>query len=287
MAVVFFFSACAGFFPASGAAPPRTVVSEAAGTSDGNPVPDIPWFWNTAPSPDFLFFIGVSAIRSNREESIRLALEDAAKKVAMYHFLEARYESRIDTGSGFLEYRADTISSLDYDKDYLKYAGDLVYDEDRDILGWENSLFVRARYARTEGEIPPSAGIRAEVPAGPPPWVNTLPEGTPGYVYGVGFAGRRIYHRDTVNASCEAAVFSLIRNLSGQVTGATAEAWKDSAFGYSGAAGASVSSAMGLEGFYVLEVWIDPASKAVWTLALARKDEPAQSLKSPEDSGIK
>jgi hypothetical protein len=194
----------------------------------------------------------------------------------MYHFLEARYESRVDTGSGFLEYRADTVSSLDYDKDYLKYAEDLVYDEDRDILGWENSLFIRARYPRTGGETPP-AGISAGIPLnGPPAWVNTLPEGTPGYVYGVGFAGRRIYHRDTVNASCEAAAFSLIRNLSGQVTGSTAEVWKDGAFGYSGAAGASVSSALGLEGFYVLEIWIDPASKAVWTLALARKNSETE-----------
>jgi hypothetical protein len=245
------------------------------GALNENPVFAVPGFWDTAPSPEFLFFIGASAIRSDREESIRLALEDAARKVAMYHFLQGSYESRVDTGSGFLEYRAGTVSSLDYDKDYLKYTGDLAYDREQDILQWENSLFVRARY--------PQAGGRtlslARVPAGAsvdglPGWVNTPPGEIPGYVYGIGLADRRAYHRDTVNASCEDAVFSVIRNLSGRVAGSAAEAQKSGVFGYSGAVGASISSALSLEGFYVLDTWIDPVSKAVWTLALARDSSP-------------
>lgn len=295
--VVFSLLACVGLSPASqaGSSPGiRAAVSEpsvsesSAGTSKANPVFDAPGFWDTAPSPDFLFFIGASAIRSDQEESIRLALEDAARKVAMYHFLEGRYESHLDAGTGFLEYSAGTVSSLNYDKDYLKYAEELVYDADGDILQWENSLFVRARYPRAGREIPSPVKVAAGLPAnGPPPWVNTPPGGTPGYIYGVGLASRRSYHRDTVNASCEAAVFSLIRNLSSRVTGGTADVWKSSAFGYSGAAGASVSSALSLEGFYVLDVWIDPVSKAVWTLALARENSgiEGETIEKPGELG--
>jgi hypothetical protein len=270
--VVFFLSACAGFFAGSKAGPSRAPAAVSPGEAlNGYPVLPAPGFWDTSPSAEFLFFIGASAIRSDREESVRLALEDAARKVAMYHFLEGRYESRVETGSGFLEYYTDTVSGLDYDEDYLKYTGDLVYDSERDILEWENSLFLRARYPRSGGEIPLPAGIPAGVSAnGLPFWVNTPPGDIPGYVFGVGLAGRRVYHRDTVNASCEAAVFSLIRNLSGRATGNTADVQKSGSFGYSGAAEASVSSALGLRGFYVLDTWIDPASKAVWTLALAR-----------------
>jgi hypothetical protein len=236
-----------------------------------HPVFRVSGFWDTTPSPEFLFFIGASAIRSTREESVRLALEDAARKVAMYYFLQGRYESHVETGSGFFEYRADTVSSLIYDEDYLKYTEDLVYDEARDVLQWENSLFVRARYPRTGETSPPFTGVPAEPSAGGPPgWVNTPPGEVPGYVYGIGVADRRAYHRDTVNDSGEAAAFAVIRNLSGQVRSGIGDAQKSGAFGYSGAVEISTSSALSIEGFYVLDTWIDPFSRAVWTLALAR-----------------
>jgi hypothetical protein len=300
---LFLFSACAGFSTRSGggvfqapeAASPSSVSQSPGGALNENPVL-APGFWDTAPSAEFLFFIGASALRSNREESVRLALEDAARKVAMYHFLQGRYESRVETGGGFLEYRADTASSLDYDKDYLKYTEDLDYDLEQDILQWENSLFVRARYLRAGGEAPPPAGIPSGVSAaGLPPWVNTPPGEMPGYVYGVGLAGRQAYHRDTVNASCEAAVFSIIRNLSSRARSNTADAQKSGSFGYSGSAGVSVSSALSLRNFYVLDTWIDPASKAVWTLALARDSFPekdgaegeAEAIENSEEFGYK
>jgi hypothetical protein len=284
--VFFLVAACAGFpFTGSPQTPgdagpsfrtPRAVseipVSESpAETFNGNQIFAVPGFWDTAPSPEFLFFIGAATIRSNREESVSLALEDAARKVAMYHFLEGRYESHVDVGSGFLEYQAGTVSSLDYDRDYLKYTGDLVYDPERDILQWENSLFVRARYPLNNGEVLPPARVLAAA-GDRPGWINTPPEDISGYVYGVGLAGRRAYHRDTVNGSCEAAVFAIIRNISGRAAGGAADVQKSGALGYSGASGASVSSALSLKGFYVLDTWIDPVSKAVWTLALARED---------------
>jgi hypothetical protein len=282
--LVFFFSVCAGsstrsdggFFrtpPAVSSPPPSRTPGEAL---NGDPVSLEAGFWDTTPSAEFLFFIGASAILSDREESIRLALEDAARKVAMYHFLQGRYESRVETGSGFLEYHADTVSSLNYDEDYLKYTGDLVYRIEQDTLQWENSLFVRARYPRGGEALPPAGVSPGASSRGLPPWVNTPPGEIPGYVYGVGLAGRRVYHRDTVNASCEAAVFSIIRNLSSRATGNTADVQKSGSFGYSGAEEVSVSSALSLRGFYVLDTWIDPASKAVWTLALARDSFPEE-----------
>jgi hypothetical protein len=264
---IFVFSACIS--------PPPVVLEPAPKPALESPALVDRAFWDTAPSPDFLFFIGASAIRRDREESIRLALEDAARKTAMYHSLEGRYESRIDVGTGFLEYYADTASSLDYDEDYLKYTEELSYDPERDIVQWENSLFVRARYPLAGSEPGGIAWTAANMPTGAvpdgrPAWVNAPPPDIPGYVYGVGLAGRRAYNRDTVNASCDAAAFAIIRNLSGRVKGGSADVQKSGAFGYSGAASASVSSALILKGFYVLDIWIDPASKAVWTLAIAR-----------------
>jgi hypothetical protein len=280
LALVFWslaFSACTIFFPAV----QEPVQPVAPKPVQESPAPVDKAFWDTAPSPDFLFFIGASAIRRDREESIRLALEDAARKTAMYHSLKGRYESRIDVGTGFLEYYADTASSLDYDEDYLKYTEELSYDPERDIVQWENSLFVRARYPLAgsgSGGIAWSAGgIPVGARDGRPAWVNAPPPDIPGYTYGVGLAGRRAYHRDTVNASCEAAAFSIMRNLSGRVKGGAADVQKSGAFGYSGAASASVSSVLSLRGFYVLDIWIDPSSKAAWTLALAREDFTGES----------
>jgi hypothetical protein len=229
---------------------------------------EVPAFWDTSSSPGSLFFIGASALRRDREESIQLALEDAARKVAMYQSLEGRYESNLDVGTGFLEYNSGIVTSLNYDEDYLKYTEELSFDPGIDVLQWDNSVFVRTRYPVSGGPalpLNPAAGGR-------PAWVNVLPADIPGYVYGVGVAGRRGYHRDTVNASCEDAAFSIIRNMSSRVDTRIADVQKDGAFGYSGATGTSVSASLTLKGFYVLDIWIDPASKAVWTLALARDD---------------
>jgi hypothetical protein len=279
--IVFFFSACRGLSTGPGGSsrtqPEASPSSLPQEVLNEHPVFTVSGFWDTAPSQEFLFFIGASAIRSKREESVRLALEDAARKVAMYYSLQGRYESHVETGSGFFEYRAGTVSSLIYDEDYLKYTEDLVYDSDRDILQWENSLFVRARYPRAGETSPPFTGVPAELSAGAPPgWVNTPPGEIPGYVYGIGVADRRAYHRDTVNASCEAAVFSIIRNLSGRVRSGIVDARKSGAFGYSGAEEISTSSDLSIEGFYVLDIWIDPFSRAVWTLALARSPFPEE-----------
>jgi hypothetical protein len=101
--------------------------------------------------------------------------------------------------------------------------------------------------------------------------VDTPPETISGYAAGIGYAGRRNAHRDTVIASYENAVLAIIQNQSSSAWSST-EGFRGSGFlDYSAVTKKGTSASGVLTGFYVLEIWVDPATKAVWTLAVARQ----------------
>ena len=84
---------------------------------------------------------------------------------------------------------------------------------------------------------------------------------------GVGYSGRQFYVRDTYEKSCDAAVADLVSQLSTVVI--TREISTDSQ-------NTSIirQRSMGrLSNFLVLEIWADPETQAIWTLAVARKPE--------------
>jgi hypothetical protein len=86
-----------------------------------------------------------------------------------------------------------------------------------------------------------------------------------GYTTAVGFAGPRRSIREAVSKSYENAAAGLIANQSINLQ------VFDSVSGGGGASYIAATAEGELQGFVVLEMWIDPKTKGVWTLAAARK----------------
>jgi hypothetical protein len=222
---------------------------------------------STFPENGRLVFTGVAAVRSRMEDSINLALEEAAKKVSIFERVEGAINFYSSLGGRFLDYRSETISAVDYDRDYKGYIEKLEYDPDTDVFQYGNAVFVRTRY---KGSLPLNYEPLPAGPGGRPGWVDNPPETISGYAAGVGYAGRRNAHRDTVIASYENAVLAIIRNRTSQAWSANTDFQGAGFLDYSTVSRGGMSAGGVLTGFYVLEIWIDPAAKAVWTLAIAR-----------------
>jgi hypothetical protein len=221
---------------------------------------------SSLPEERRLVFIGVAAVRSRREESVEKALEEAAKKVSIFERVEGTIYSYSSRGGRFLDYRSETVSSLDYNRNYTEYIEKLEYDP-QEVFQYENTIFVRTRY---KGSLPLSYQSLPSGSGGRPGWVDNPPETISGYVAGVGYAGRRNAHRDTVVASYENAVLAILRDQNSKIWSAS-EGFRGSGFlDYSMVSQKSLSAGGVLTGFYVLETWTDPAARAVWTLAIAR-----------------
>jgi hypothetical protein len=226
-------------------------------------------FWNAVPFGDELVFHGTAGVLSDREASIRLALEDAARKLAVFNAVEGRFYSYTRIGAGALDYRSRVESSLNYDMDYKNYVEALVFDPDRDVLQNGNAIFVRARYRSPVPVSIPFISLSAggmERPA----WIDSPPL-IDGYLVGMGHAGRRSSPGDTVNQSFENAVFSIIKNISSLMTGVMEEYQGAGALDFSSATDSGLIAGGILKGFYVLDTWTDPRTQAVWTLAIARE----------------
>ncbi|GHV17719.1 hypothetical protein FACS189493_5850 [Spirochaetia bacterium] len=227
-------------------------------------------FWNTMPS-NGLIFIGSAGMRSNRDESIEAAILDIARKIAIFNRVEGQFVSHNKTGFGLFNNSPDTQTSLNFNEDYQDFTENLEYDPDRDVIQIENTLFVRARF-NSPGTItipyrlPPRSGGR-------PGWIDNPPKELPGYLVGIGFAGRRSSHRDAVNASFEAAIFSIIKAVSSQVSAELVINHGNSLFDYAVIDENTISARGVLNGFYVLDTWIDTSTMSVWTLAIARIGE--------------
>jgi hypothetical protein len=214
-----------------------------------------------------LVFIGVAGVRSRREDSVRLALEEAAKKVSIFKRVEGEVSVYSNVGGGFFDYRSETSASIDYDKNYIHYIDDLEYDSETDVFQRENAVFVRARYSGSlhlEYTLSP-LGLR-------PPWIDNPPEFISGYAVGVGYAGRRDALRDTVIASYENAVLAIIRNHNSSAWSLSEGRGGLGFLDYSAARQEGISARGVLTGFYVLEIWVDPDTMAVWTLAIAQPE---------------
>jgi hypothetical protein len=85
-------------------------------------------FMDTTPEDGCLVFIGVSRTRLKREEAIQLALEDAARRVAFFHFVEGRIIQQENKGLGFLDFNMATEKSLSFSEDFKTYINYLEYD---------------------------------------------------------------------------------------------------------------------------------------------------------------
>jgi len=219
-------------------------------------------FFVTLPKPGTLVIIGVSGRQSKREAEIELACEDAARKIAMYNGVRVSFETVHNTGAGLFDYYTGSKINLEYDNDPEKYKDKLVFNEDIDLLALERGIVIRFNYAAS---FPENINYSfARNLSGRPEWITNPPKEINGLIAGIGYSGNQSRLRDTIEKSCNAAAVDIVSRLSTVVEA------KETYAGYQNTSSIRQLSEGYLERFLVLEIWIDPATQAVWTLAVAR-----------------
>ena len=217
---------------------------------------------------DGLVFIGVSNRRSNRDEAIQIALEDAARRLSFFDSVWARSVSRDYRGGRALDVSIGSEYVLEYERDLGRYIEELEFDPETDVFENNNAVFVVARKAG--GSPMPSArghsfGNRR------PAWVDSPPLEIGGYPAGVGFAVRHADHRDTIIKSYERATVNIIESMAVQISGGQEHfQGTNSVFDFTMSAAGEITASGTLTNFYIIESWTDPANLSVWTLAVAR-----------------
>jgi hypothetical protein len=224
-------------------------------------------FWDLNPQGGDLVIIGTAGLLVNRKKALELALEDAARKAAMYGEVEGSLIREEYSGGAYYSFRIDSQTELKVDENYPSLAEELRYDPDTDVLFVEGEgIYVRVRYTPA---IPLRLQYRTGGGKSRPVWIDNPPSEISGYRVGVGYAGPRMYFHDTIKASCDDAAFSIIKNYSSQVASDRIMYQGAGTFDFSNTGTSSAVSAARLGGFYVLDIWTDPSNKAVWTLAVA------------------
>jgi hypothetical protein len=229
-----------------------------------------------------LVFTGVAGRFSNRNDSIQAALRDAARRLSFFYSVKGETLVQEHIGAGVFDYSREVERSLSYDEDLEKHLEKFQFDPSRDVFESNNAVFVVARVSAGQ-PMPSPAGHSAgrERPA----WVDSPPGTIGGFIVGVGFAGRRSFHKDTVIASYENAVFELIENINTTVNDQR-EIYQNSysIFDFDMSSSSTVVSRAALKNFYIIESWTDPANLSVWTLAVAEKDNEEVIVVTEEDT---
>jgi hypothetical protein len=239
---------------------------------DVAPVVDTRDFFLSVPTGTGLVFIGIAGKRSSPKETIDYALEDAARRVSAFNEVSGEYGVQNDIGSGTFDYTLNTYTQVHYDVEGSKqYIDALKYNADTDAIEMENTFFIRTTYPTTLF-VPVIYRPKYSGKDNKPDWVDNPPLEIPGYEVGVGYSGRHSSMASTCTNSFHNAIFAIIRNVntatrsSGIVYNSTG-----SLFGYKIANDNITYSYGTLAGFYVLDMWINPKDKSVWTLAIAKK----------------
>jgi len=243
-----------------------------AGLSERFAKKSSPSFFSSFPSNGDLVFIGVAGKRSNPDETLKLALEDAAQRVAVFYHVSGEYVVNNNIGSGAFDYSYNTSTRLFADKERSKnYVDALQYNADTDTMEIENSFFVRTVYPSS---LPSAVNFNPKYTGADrkPDWIDNPPNEIDGYEVGVGFSGRYSSITDTFTNSWYNAVFAIIRNVNTSAhSGDLFYHSTGSLFGYKTSNDNMLYSFGALDCFYALDTWIDPKEKSVWTLAIAKK----------------
>ena len=219
--------------------------------------------WVTRSSNNTLVIIGVSNLMVRRDTEITSAKEDAARKAAMYHGVNGTIESFHKAGAIFFDYASDIKVELEYDTNLAAYIDRLMFDPERDVVITDEAVFVRFTYAADVSPV----DFTASMNEGRPSWSYSrdLPQ-IDGYVTAVGFARNQVRLKDTINKSIDAAVARMIEDASTQI-----EAADNVGTGMGASGQIETRSDARLNNFQILEFWIDPDTKFVYTLAIAKK----------------
>jgi hypothetical protein len=243
--------------------------SEPASQED---VPDkiVSSFFLSSHNVNGLVFIGVAGRRSDPKETLQLALEDAARRIAIFYNVTGEYAVQINIGSGLFDYAQNTYTALHYDREgAAQYVDAFQFNTETDTMETENAFFIRATYP-----------VTLSVPVfyrpvydrnGKPDWVEKPPLKIKGYEVAVGYSGRYSSMADTCTNSYNNAIFAIIRNINTTAQSSDSYYQDTSLFGYWTSSNNITYSFGTLTGFYVLDMWIDPQTKAVSTLVIAEK----------------
>jgi len=218
--------------------------------------------WFSGVQDGVFIIIGVSSKLERPAEEIDAAKKDAARKAAMYHGIQGNLISTNTSGVAYFDYSARSTLNLNYDTNYEQYMERLSYNPDKDLIRGTGATYIRFQY-NISG---PDFTYTPEKSVGRPTWTynRNLPQ-FPGYTTVIGYAGKRTWMRDTINASCDSAAARLIESASSQITTSTS-----SQAGQSSSTEISIYSEGSLTNFYIMETWIDTVSGAVYTMAAAR-----------------
>jgi len=218
--------------------------------------------WITKPSNNVLTVIGVSNPMIRRQDEIAAAKEDAARKVAMYFYIQGRIETANNTSSNLSDYLNDSNIEIIYDTDFEKYKSQLSYNPQDDVLVTREAVFVRFQYAATVTGI----NYESRIVKGRPNWIrNSEKPEFEGYLTAVGFSKNQRRLKDTIYKSTEDAAARMIEGLS-----TTVNTKEISITGKSSSSYIHTVSEGKLYGFQAIEFWIDPETSYVYTLAIAR-----------------
>ena len=229
-------------------------LSRSSGTVDLN-------YWLTPPRQTELVVMGISPPQSKRELEITAARQDAARKISMYHSVQANIENIQNVG-GFLDYFAASDASVEYSQEIDQYLEGLSFDPERDVFTRNNAVFIRFTYpVAFPGTVQYTSGKNSN---GSPEWTTNRPQEISGFMAGVGFARKHTRTAETVFKSTESAVVALVSRISSSVNaGETATDTRGGSYVHQQSVG-------NLSCFLVLETWIDPKTEDVWTLAIAQ-----------------
>ncbi|MCL1991801.1 MAG: LPP20 family lipoprotein [Spirochaetes bacterium] len=218
-------------------------------------------FWVTMPGAGSLTIVGVSGPQLSAATVTENAREHAARNASMFHRVEASFFSRQVIGTGIFDFENLSEYTISYDENLGPFMERLTFDPDRDVLTAAGTTGIRFSYPAF---LPaPVSFSQARNPDGSPGWITVPPE-ISGYLVGVGHSGRRLRVGDTFANSVNAAIASMIFQISTTTTARQEEANSIITTVYTHESSGSLTN------FFVLETWLDPVSLSVWTLAIAR-----------------
>jgi hypothetical protein len=231
-------------------------------------------FFSSFPSDGGLVFIGAAGKRSNPKETLQFALEDAARRVAVFYNVSGEYVVENSIGSGMFDYSQNTHTQLFADDEKSnQYIDALQYEANTGSMEIENTFFIRTVY---RSPLPAPVNYRPNYNGAvrKPDWIDNPPDVIEGYEIGIGFSDRYSSITDTFTNSWFNAIFAIIRNInSSSQSSDVLYQNTDSLFGFKTSNDNIIYSFGALSYFYVLDTWIDPKTKSVWTLAIAKKSE--------------
>lgn len=218
-------------------------------------------YWITRPQDGVLTVLGIAGRQGSREKAVAEALADAARRAALYHGVQGESASVLNQGSGNLDYFSDFDYRLTLLHGGAEYAGDLVFDDEKDVLEKNGIVIVRARYSGVSG-VPLYETTLEE---GVPDWVRNYAVAIPGFLTAVSSAKNMGTPQKTYQASYENAIASLLPRLSSKNANEVIDVE-----GVRITQNISISSGV-LEQVMILETWLDRKTNTVWTLLAANQ----------------